>query len=269
MTDVLPGVNSFIEEELTSTAETKPRPAEKQPEGLTCHFCTEVFEGGARFVKRGLHEKRQHPDEWTAAKATGVKPTKKTAKAKKAATPRKAPAKPASGPVTSAKAKRIPAGDGIAMALGMTAQVVMKVDGPVGRALQFSAPATGDAVDELVAGTFVDRKVIQPFVGVADKWEKVGGIIAFPVLIAVISRNPALYLPLEDQLRAATVDVINAAVPTLEKRKKAEQKAADSIARLGKVDPRYADSDDPIRLILEDIFGVKIVTQADVDGATE
>lgn len=258
MVDMLGGVDSFLDEELTSTAETKPKAAAPAAKVTQCHFCTETFEGGFAAGRRGLHEKKVHQDEWLKAKATGSKPkSRKAAAAKKPAPPK---AKPAPSPGGK---KRMPAGDGLATLLGVAAQMVVKVDGPMGRALQFSAPATGDAVDELVAGTFIDRKVIQPYVGVADKWEKVGGIIAFPVLIALISRNPNLYLPLEDQLRAATVDVINAAVPSLEKKKQREKKAADSLNRLGAIDPRYADSDDPIKLILEDIFGAKIVSPGD------
>lgn len=258
MTDVLPGVNSFMDDELTSTAETKPKAAAPAPKVTQCRYCTETFEGGFGAARRGQHEKKVHHEDWLKSKATGSKPkSRKAAAAKNPAAP-----KAAKSP-TDTKSKRIKAGDGISMVLSGLAQMVVKVDGPVGRALIFSAPATGDAVDELVAGTFVDKKVLQPFAGAADKWEKVGGIIAFPVLIAVISRNPALFNPLEEQLRAATVDVINAAVPSLEKKKQREKKAADSLGRLGAIDPRYADSDDPIKLILEDIFGAKIMSPGD------
>ena len=257
MTDVLDVQHGALDD-LTSTAETKPKAAAPEPAGTTCRYCTKTFTGGARFVQRGLHEKREHPSDWQRAKA-GVKPKAKKA-AKKPASTR------TSGPKPPPSAKRHNAGEAISSIAAMAAQLMVRVDAPVGRALAFSAPATGDAVDELVAGTFVDKKVVQPLVGVADKWEKVGGIIAFPVLIAVISHNPALFQPLEAQLRSATVDVINASIPTLKKRAANEKKAADSLAELGKIDPRYAESNDPIRLILEDIFGVQIVAP-EGDGA--
>jgi hypothetical protein len=42
------------------------------------------------------------------------------------------------------------------------------------------------------------------------------------------------------------------------------------LSELGKIDPRYAESDDPIKLILEDIFGAYIVSpNADADGKTQ
>ena len=244
MTDVLASTDTFLSE---STAETRPQAPAPAALLLTCRYCPETFEGGARYVQRGLHEKRKHPDEHAAAKA-GVKPK---VKAKKQTTPR--PPK-----VIIPKPKRIPAGDSISQVVGLVGQVVGNVDAPMGRALVFSAPATGSAVDELVAGTVVDRLVIQKFAGAADKWEKVGGVIAFPVLIAVISRNPKLFNVLEDQLRSATVDVIIASIPSLEKKANREKKAAESLSRLGKIVSRYANTDDPIRLILEDIFGAQI-----------
>ena len=255
MVDMLSGVNDTIES-FTSQAETKPKPPPEAPKVATCHFCTETFEGQWGSARRGMHEKKAHPDEWAKAKAVGHKP-----KTKKAAAEKKPAAKKASGAVSAsgAKSRRIPAGDSISTTLGMAAQLIIKVDGPTGRALQFAAPAAGDAVDELVAGTFVDKRVLQPFAGAADKWEKVGGIIAFPVLIAVISRNPALFQPLEAQLRSATVDVINGSIPTLKKKAANEKKAAEALSELGKIDERYL-GDDPIRMILEDIFGAHIVS---------
>lgn len=248
MTDMLAGVQDTLDE-LTSTQETAPKAAEPSPASATCHFCPESFEGPARWFLRGRHEKDKHHEQWLAAKA-GVKPK---AKPKAKAQPKpKAPT--VKSQVITGK-KRIPAAGAIARNLGRAAKLVEGIDGPLGRALQFSAPATGTAVDEIVAGTVVDRVVIQRFAGAADKWERFGGVIAFPILIAVVSRNPALFPVLEDDLREATLDVIIASIPTLEKQKVKEKKAIDALRRLGQVDERYAETDDPIGLILRDLFG--------------
>ncbi len=252
MTDILPGVGNALEEQFTSSDEVAPKAPAAEPNVTTCHFCSQTFEGPARWFQRGRHEKEKHHDEWTAAKA-GVKPK---AAAKKVATERKPKAQVAKGPVTSPGKKRIPAGESISRNLARVAKMIAQADAPLGRALTFSAPATGTAVDELVAGTVVDRMVIQRFAGVADKWEKVGGVIAFPIMIAVISRNPALYPMLEDDLRDATLDVVIASIPTFEKKKARENKAIDALRRLGQVDERYAAAVDPIGLILQDIFGL-------------
>jgi hypothetical protein len=247
-------------DDLTSTAETKPKAAEKLPDVTSCRYCSKTFDsfGPARYFQRGAHEKKDHHEQWLAAKA-GVKPTKKTAK-KPAAK-----AKPAKSTVVNSK--RIPVSESVTRNLGRLSKMVLRVDVPLGRALQFSAPATGSAVDEVVAGTYVDRKVIQPLAGYADKWEKFGGVIAFPVMIALCSRNPEMFPLLEDDLRDATLDVLIASIPTFEKRAAREKKAVDALRRLGQVDERYATTDDPIGLILRDIFAP--AEQTESDGAAE
>ena len=263
MTDVL-SVQHDALDDLTSDAETPPQAAPSTPESVTCRYCPSTFEGPARFIRRGRHESKDHPDEYLRAKATGRKPKKA---AKKATPKARAATKSVTGPV---KKKRIPAAESMSSAFEIVGQIIGNVDAPTGRAFSFSAPATGAAVDELVAGTVVDRLVIQKFAGAADKWERVGGVIAFPVLVAVVSRNPALFAPLENQLRSALVDVITASIPALEKKAAKERKAADSLARLGKIDPRYAVENDPIRVLLEEIFGVQIVSaEAGGDAAPE
>ncbi|MBU6429194.1 MAG: hypothetical protein KGR26_09310 [Cyanobacteria bacterium REEB65] len=231
---------------LTSEEETPPAAVEPAPATLTCHFCADTFSGAARWAQRGLHEKRKHPDERAKAKAAPQRPISKVK--------RKPPAKPAPKPVGK---RRVPAAESISQALAGIGNVIARSDPPTGRALAFSAPATGAAIDELVAGTFVDRLVVQKVVGVADKWERVGGVIAFPVLVAVISRKPALFDPLEGYLRDATTEVLIASVPSLAKKKAREQKAVDALRQLGQVDERYAHTDDPIGLLLRDIFGVQ------------
>ena len=113
----------------------------------------------------------------------------------------------------------------------------------------------------------VDKLVVQRIAAVSDKWERLGGVIAFPVLVAVISKNPALFPVLEDELREATMDVLIANIPTMEKKKAREKKAFETLSRLGQVDERYAATDDPLRLLLEDIFAVEIVADdADAGG---
>jgi hypothetical protein len=260
MTDVL-NVGHDALDDFTSTQETAPKPAAPTPASATCHFCSSTFEGPARWFQRGRHEKEKHHDEWLAAKA-GVKSKAKKPTAKAQPKPKAAPA---TGRVTGPK--RVNASETIARNLGRVAKLVAQVDVPLGRALVFSAPATGQAVDELVAGTVVDRMVLQKFAGAADKWEKFGGVIAFPVLIAVVSRNPALYDVLEDDLREATLDVIISSIPTLEKQKAKEKKAVDALRRLGQVDERYANTDDPIGLILRDLFATP--TRTDDDGEAQ
>jgi hypothetical protein len=250
MTDVLPRVNQHdaLDEEIVSQNEHAPK-APKEPTisagASSCAYCAETFEGPARYFTKGRHEKAAHFDEWQKNRDNP-----KAAKAKKAPAAKKTTRTTVTGP----KDKRIPAGESISRNLVRVAKLFGRVDPVVGRAVTFSAPATGQAVDDLVAGTFIDKMAIQRFAGAADKWEKFGGIIAFPILIALVSRNPDLFTVLEDDLRDATLDVIIASIGSLEKQKAKEDKAISALARLGRVDERYAQTDDPIGLILRDIF---------------
>ena len=255
-------VDLTLDTEILSDNEVAPRVVIKEVSAATakCHYCSDTFEGPARFFRRGAHEKKAHNEEWQAAKVPGAKKSvKKTAK-KAAPTPRKST-------TVTPKAKRISAADTISTNVARVAKLFSGVDVPLSRALVFSAPATGQAVDELVAGTFVDRTVVQKLARVSDKWERLGGVIAFPVLVAVISKNPRLLPVLEDELREATMDVLVANIPTMEKKKARERKAFEALHRLGEVDERFATAADPIGLILQDLFG--FTESAEGDGETQ
>ncbi len=260
-------VDLTLDDEILSPNEiapAAPSTSNSQAAGAStrCHYCSEEFDGGFRFAKRGMHEKKEHRAEWEAARAPGAKKVARAKKATKKAAPPKTPAAPRATPV-----KRISAADSIATNVGRIAKLLGGLDPPLSRALVFSAPATGQAVDELVAGTVVDKLVVQRIAAVSDKWERLGGVIAFPVLVAVISKNPALFPVLEDELREATMDVLIANIPTMEKKKAREKKAFETLSRFGQVDERYAATDDPLRLLLEDIFAVEIVADdADAGG---
>ena len=104
--------------------------------------------------------------------------------------------------------------------------------------------------------------VVQKFAGAADRWEKVGGVIAFPVLIALVSRNPGSSPSSRTSFARPHRRRITASIPTLEKKRNREKKAADSLRRLGEVDERFANSDDPILLFLQDIFNPPEATGA-------
>lgn len=57
---------------------------------------------------------------------------------------------------------------------------------PSGRMLTYQAPAAGVIIDRAVAGTLLDRAVIQPVWRSKDKWEDVAYLTAPPVLLAIM-----------------------------------------------------------------------------------
>lgn len=241
MTDLL--------DEVTSDEEVIPQAPPEAVPVVTCRYCSEVFEGAPRLIRRGLHEKKAHPDEWAKAKAGGPKPKPKKAPAKKA-TP-KAPTKP-----SAPKPRRTSTASALSAVLSNAAPLVGRVDPPLSRALMFSAPATGAAIDELLAGTFVDRMALQPLAKGADKWDRLGGVIAFPVLVAVVSRRPQMFEPLQGYLRDSLTDVLVQSIPAMKQKQARERKAVEALSSLREVDERYAQAEDPIGVLLMDIFGV-------------
>ena len=242
-------VDLTLDDEILSPNEVAPAAkAEAGPAGAStrCHYCSEEFDGGFRFAKRGMHEKKEHRAEWEAARAPGAKKVARAKKATKKAAPAKTSA--ARGP------KRISAAEPLAENIQRAAMMLGAVNGPMGRALVFSAPATGQAIDEVVAGTIVDRVAVQPFAKIADKWDRLEGILSFPILFAIVSAKPETLTVLEGELRSSIMDVIIASIPSLEKQQRREQEAVTALARLGKVDPRYAQTEDPVGLILRDLL---------------
>lgn len=257
-----------IDDEILSPHESAPSaPKESKPAGsvIQCHYCPETFEGQAGFFRRGRHEKKEHFEEWNAAKDKEPVAKKAAGRVKKATKKATPAAKSPGRPPAVAKPKRVSAADALSSNIARIAKLLGGIDVPLSRALVFSAPATGQAVDELVAGTVVDRLVVQRVATVSDKWERLGGVIAFPILVAVISKNNALFPVLEDELREATMDVLIANIPTMEKKKARERKVFDSLHRLGEVDDRFKNSSDPIGLILADLFNIEV--EPDDSGA--
>lgn len=249
------------EEEFVSPNESAPQAAAKEPESsgpkeVECRYCTETFKGPAGPLVRGRHEKKQHPTEWAKDRAGTAKmrkpSAKKTTAKKTTGTSRKATTRPAS----TTTARRTSAADTIKSTLEMLGGFLSRAgaDIPTCRALLFSAPAVGEAADDVLAGTVVDR-YMQPFVKSADKWERVGGTIGFPIMVAIVSAKPDLYQVFEGQLRSAALDVLIGSVPSLKKQAQKERDAVAALAELGEVDERYRDAKDPLGLILADIFG--------------
>ena len=62
---------------------------------------------------------------------------------------------------------------------------------PIGRVLSIQAPVAGAVLDDIVAGTVVDR-VLQPFAKASAKGEVAYALLGPPVLVAVMTQQPQL-----------------------------------------------------------------------------
>lgn len=80
--------------------------------------------------------------------------------------------------------KRIPiSGDISELYFGLGRQLEHTPQYPAGRMLTYQAPGAGVILDEALAGTLLDRMVIQPIWRSKDKWEDVLFLGAPPVLL--------------------------------------------------------------------------------------
>lgn len=233
---------------LLSTDEVAPveaKPVEAPPVSK-CPECAVSYSGGFRQARLGAHMKREHPEAWAKRQAAkvGAVPAKRA--------PRK---RVPSAATPAAKPKRRSAADLFGRVIDALSTVIVRIDQPTGSALAFTAPAAGAALDDLAAGTFVDKRLIQPATAAADKWEKVSAVVGLPILVALMSRRPQLRPALEGPLREAVVDVLIARQPIARKRAEREHRAAEAIAALGELDPEIAAAEDPIGLIVQSFFG--------------
>jgi hypothetical protein len=158
-------------------------------------------------------------------------------------------------PEPKAKARK-PAGENLSLLVSGGAQFAAKSGYvPLANALMFEAPAAGQAIDLAIAGTFVDRKIVQPLVGGAEKWEALGAVITLPVMVHLISVYPGLQSAFEPQLRRAAEEILILSVPTIRKKVERDRKVVDALAELGHLDPAIANDPDPIGSIIAGFYG--------------
>jgi hypothetical protein len=250
LTGVLEGEASPTEivEEFLSAHEIVPKHLKTEPDRVPCPYCDKDFRGG-RWGKGPLasHVKYKHKDQPQIGKTT---PAKGKPKLPKSAAVAKAVPEP------KAKARK-PAGENLSLLVSGGAQFAAKSGYvPLANALMFEAPAAGQAIDLAIAGTFVDRKIVQPLVGGAEKWEALGAVITLPMMVHLISVYPGLQAAFEPQLRRAAEEILILSVPTIRKKVERDRKVVDALAELGHLDPAIAKDPDPIGSIIAGFYGV-------------
>src|ERR1035437_9757472 len=212
-----------IEEDLTSKHATAPKPAAPTAKEYQCPHCDKVYGKGLDRIRRtnlSNHIRHKHKD------AAPPKP-KTVAKLPKAAIAVKA-----EGPPAKAKARK-PAGENLALLVSLGAQFFARSGYlPLANSLAFEAPAAGQAIDPAIAGSLIDRKIVQPLAGGAEKWEAVGACLSLPILVHMCTVFPHLQLAFEPQMRRAAEEILVLSVPTIRKKVERDRKLADAqIAR--------------------------------------
>lgn len=231
-----------VADEPLTANEVAPKEPPKAEPVATCKACGASFKGVTRNMSLGRHIKAKHPELAVAKKA----PVRKAAAQRKPRTPKQ--------DLVAQRPKRVPTSDFISMAVAGAAQVIGTVQPPVGAALSFEATAAGIALDQALAGTVVDRVLLQRAVKAKGKWESAGSVLAFPVLVALVSQRPVLYPALEPYMRTCLEDILITSLPAMKKRQERQRKAAVALAEIKGLDPILAESEDPVGDILLGMF---------------
>ena len=243
-TDIAAVAEALAEEDLTSSREVAPKPAAPAAKDYKCPHCDKVYAKGLDRIRRtnlANHIRHNHKDA-APPKAKGVAKLPKSAAAVKAV------------PEQKAKARK-PAGENLALLVSLGAQFFAKSGYlPLANSLAFEAPAAGQAIDTALAGSVIDRKVIQPLAGGAEKWEAVGACLSLPVLVHMCTVFPRLQGVFEPQMRRSAEEILVLSVPTIRKKVERDRKLADALAELGHIDPTIAASKDPVGDILAGFF---------------
>lgn len=135
-------------------------------------------------------------------------------------------------------------------------------DVPVGNCLQFQAPIVGGIIDDAIAGTVLD-KLVQPIAANGEKMKTISSVLAMPVLVAALERNPTAAPVLEPLLRMAIADHLIAMAPVIKEQRKRDAQYQKAIEELG---VNAETGEDPIEAILSSIFPP--VPEGSVNGAT-
>jgi hypothetical protein len=121
----------------------------------------------------------------------------------------------------------------------------------LGHYLAWNGPATGEVLEENLADTWPDRKLIQPAIAMEEKWEAIAGVVGPPLIILAIETNPKLIQPLYYPLYLALESSLDVLAPA---RKKAavrkEKREATIRENFGDLPPGV----DPVRAMIQDMF---------------
>lgn len=165
-----------------------------------------------------------HKSRWCKADA---KP-----KAEKAPAPKTAEKPPPAPPAPRPK-KRVSCAHLLSPLWSQLAKLAPDV--PAQRAMVWQAPAAGAALDAAVAGSFVDRLVLQKFVAVEGKYHGVYDLLSLPALIIAVNRQPAIFPVVRPALRSAIAANMEAVLDAKVEQRMDEERLKAKAERAGYV----------------------------------
>jgi hypothetical protein len=130
----------------------------------------------------------------------------------------------------------------------MAAFVVPMASPAAARGMQFTAPIAGAVLDDAVAGTPLDKLVLQRFAGTGRKLAGAKDLLTIPMLLLVAEQRPAMLMApvFEKAFRKAVRDQLGSVVVAMRKEQDLEAELNQAAMDLGMKDDPDADILDTI-----------------------
>jgi len=123
---------------------------------------------------------------------------------------------------------------------------------PLGRYLQWQAPAAGEMLDGALAGSLVDRRLLQPAVKTRGRLDVLGAVIFPPAIIVAIEMNPERAPQLLPILKTAIRSSLPSLLPAMKKAQAREEKVNKAVAEMFGED--FPPGVDPVDMVIEQMF---------------
>ena len=140
----------------------------------------------------------------------------------------------------------------------MAAFVVPMASPAAARGMQFTAPIAGAVLDDAVAGTPLDKLVLQRFAGTGRKLAGAKDLLTIPMLLLVAEQRPAMLMSpmFEKTFRKAVRDQLSSVVIAMRKEQDLEAELNQAATDLGMKEDPDADILDTIcRQLLGPLLG--------------
>jgi hypothetical protein len=202
---------SALLEELDTSAYLTPdeeAPKVDPPSGFECEKCGRTLQNKAGYSRHVLSCKGNLTTSLDAPPAPFVP---KTPKEKKPSIP---------------AGKRTDASSLLGFIYGTAANFMPSV--PAQRAMAWQAPTAGRVLDDAVAGTIIDKVVIQKIAGASNRVEPVFNLVALPLIVMAMDRQPMLGQMLYPIARRVMEGNLRAVLVSMKK----EKEEAESLGAL-------------------------------------
>ena len=129
---------------------------------------------------------------------------------------------------------------------------------PLGRYLQWQAPAAGEMLDQAVAGSILDKKIFQPAVRARGRLDLIVSVMGPPGIILAIERNPQNAQMLLPMLKTAIRSSLPTMLPAMKKAQMREEKVTASLKEMF---PDMPEGVDPVDMVIQELFAGYVFSQ--------